>query len=120
MDEEEVLPVNTIPRRSDFLAGLGIKPGGLGAQLFSGIYDGIFVSSIDLRDQYTRYYCVEYPSFQIYLECAHEIYLDLEELEKQHILKFKSSMQLISRHYDDNVFDKVMECVRKLETAHEN
>ena len=117
--ESLVLPVNIIPTIHEFLDVLRIKPVGLGAQLFTGVYDQFFVSSVDLKDEYEKYYCVEYPSLRSYLELAHEIYLSPEELEKKHILKIKSPSGVVDQSYDDNMLSVVLDCIKKLEALHE-
>jgi hypothetical protein len=121
VDEDDlILSVNFIPTFEQFLEALHIKSAGLGAQLFNGVYNQIFVWSTDLRDEYEKYYCVEYPQLNAYLELAHEIYLNPEELEKKHILKIKSPSGIADKAYDDNVLDIVIDCIRKLEAMHED
>jgi len=121
MDEEiDILSVDVIPEFGEFLHVLKLGRNGLGAQLFRSVYDHIFVSSTDLRKEYDRYYCVEYGSLQEYLECAHEAYLEEGELEKAHILKFKLNYGLIDPAYEDNILDKVVDAIRKLEGKSED
>lgn len=119
-EKDLVLPLRRIPPLDEFLNALKIKPSGLAAQLFTGVYNQLFPWSNDLRSQYDRYYCVEYPTLATYLELAHEIYLDPDELEKPHILKIKSPGGVLDEAYDDNVRDTVIACVRKLEDSHED
>ncbi|WP_133244819.1 hypothetical protein [Caulobacter radicis] len=121
MNEEDlILPVDRIPTTAEFLGALGIRPGGLGAQLFTEVYEQFFRWPTDLRDQYERYYCVEYPTFRQYLEFAHEIYLEPGQLEKRHILKIKSPGGVVDRAYEDNVLETVIECINKLEACNED
>jgi hypothetical protein len=115
-----VLPLHRIPALDEFLDALKIKPAGLAAQLFTGVYNQLFAWSKDLRAQYDQYYCVEYPTLADYLELAHGIYLDSTELEKAHILKIKSPGGVLEEAYDDNVRDTVIACVRKLEDSYED
>ncbi|MCO5792668.1 MAG: hypothetical protein HEQ21_07600 [Blastomonas sp.] len=118
--EDLILPVSRIPDVAEFLAALEVKPGGLGGKLFTEIYEQFFLWSTDLRVEYERYYCVEYPTLQRYLELAHEMELTPEQLEKQHILKVKSPGGMIDRAYDDNIFDVVIDCIKKLEGSNES
>lgn len=121
MDEEKLIfAVNVIPEFDDFLAALKLNNAGLGAQLFKSVYDHIFVASADLRREYDRYYCVEYPSLAEYLECAHDVYLDQDDLEKNHILTFKQDNGLMNDAYDDNILETVIDSIRKLESEYEN
>jgi hypothetical protein len=118
--DESVLSVDYIPSTNEFLGGLGIKPKGLGSQLFKSVYEQFFVWSVDLRQEYEKYYCVEYQSFRHYLEVAHEIYLDPKELEKKHILEIGSLSGVVDQMYDSNSFDAVIACIKKLEASREN
>lgn len=119
-EKDLVLSLRRIPPLDEFLDALKIKPGGLAAQLFTGVYNQIFSWSKDLRAQYEQYYCVEYPTLATYLEFVHEIYLDPAELENAHILKIKSPGGVLEEAYDDNVWDTVIACIRKLEDSHED
>lgn len=119
-EKDLVLPLRRIPPLDEFLDALKIKPAGLAAQLFTGVYNQLFSWSKDLRAQYDQYYFVEYPTLATYLELVHEIYLDPAELEKTHILKIKSPGGVLEEAYDDNVRDTVIACIRKLEDSHED
>ena len=119
MGDDLILAVDHMPEIREFLEALEVRPGRFGAQLFTEIYEQFFTGSTNLRDQYERYYCVEYSTLQTYLELAHEIYLATEELEKRYILKIKSPSGIVDRAYDDNVLDVVIDCIRKLEVSDE-
>lgn len=110
-----ILPTSRIPSVGEFLDVLHIRPGGFAAQIFTAVYDQFFSWSKDLRVEYERYYCVEYPTFANYLELAHEIYLEPAELEKAHILRIKSPGGVLDESYNENVRDTVIDCIRKLE-----
>ncbi|UXS48281.1 hypothetical protein [Agrobacterium tumefaciens] len=121
MDEETyILSVDIVPDFNEFLSALKIKNTGLGAQLFKSVYDHLFVASTDLRQEYERYYCVEYPSLGEYIECTHDVYIDDSELEKTHILKFKQDNALMNEAYDDNILETVVEAIRRLEDKNED
>jgi hypothetical protein len=121
MNEKDlILPMSRIPSVGEFLGILHIKPAGFAAELFTNIYNDLFVWSTDLRSEYERYYCVEYPTFVNYLELAHEIYLEPTDLEKSHVLKIEYLGGLLEEAYDDNVLDTVITCIRKLEESHES
>ncbi len=115
-----ILPTNYIPTVREFLEALEIRPNGLGAQLFTEVYEEFFCQSTDLRGQYEKYYCVEYKTLRKYLEFAHEVYLDPDQLEKMHILEIESPGGVVDEMYDDNVLDKVLDCLKRLEALHEN
>jgi hypothetical protein len=119
-EEDLILTVNRMPAVDEFLKSLEVKPAGLGAQLFTEVYEQFFTWSTDLRDQYERYYCVEYPTLQRYLELAHEIYLTSDQLEKRYILKIKSPGGVVDQAYDDNILDVVIDRIKKLEESDEN
>jgi len=115
-----VIPTNYVPNDVEFLGALGIRPNGLAAQLFKSVYDRFFVFSTDLRDQYERYYCVEYPDFETYLAVACDVYMDRSELEKTHVFSIKSLGGVVDTAYDDNALNAVVDCLRQLEADHEN
>lgn len=119
-DKDLILPASRIPSVDEFLDILRIKPAGFAAQLFTRAYNQFFAWSKDLRVEYERYYCVEYPTFASYLELAHEIYLEPAQLEKVHILKMKAPGGVLDQAYDDNVLGTVIDCIRKLEDNHES
>lgn len=69
MNEKDlVLPMDRVPEVNELLGALKIKPTGLAARLMTNVYNQFFIWSTDLRDEYERYYCVEYSSFASYLE----------------------------------------------------
>lgn len=119
-DRDFVLPMSRIPSLEEFLDILQIKPAGFAAQLFTAVYDQLFSWSKDLRLEYERYYCVEYPTFASYLELAHEIELEPHDLGKAHILKVKSPGGVLDEAYDDNVMDAVLDSINKLEGNNED
>lgn len=119
-EEDLILPMARIPSVDEFLDILHIKPEGFAAQLFTAVYNQFFDWSKDLRAEYERYYCVEYPTFASYLELAHEIHLEPAQLEKAHILKINSPGGVMDGAYDDNVRDTVIDCIKKLEARHES
>ena len=118
-DKDVILPTSNIPSVAEFLDALHIKPAGFAAQVFTAVYDQFFSWSKDLRVEYEKYYCVEYPTFANYLELAHEIYLEPEDLEKAYILRVKSPHGVVDEAYNDNVGSIVIDCIRKLERRHE-
>jgi hypothetical protein len=119
-EKEMIFPITYIPTIGEFLEALRIKPGGLGAQLFTSVYDQFFTWSLDLRNEYDRYYCVEYATLAVYLETAHEIQLEPADLAKRHILKMRSPGGVLDQAYDDNVLDTVISSIRELEANHED
>lgn len=118
-DRDLILPTSRIPSVEEFLGILHIKPAGFAAQLFTAVYNQFFSWSKDLRVEYERYYCVEYPTFATYLEVMHEICLDPAELGKTYILKIDSPGGVLDEAYNDNVMDTVIDCIKKLEDSHE-
>lgn len=119
-DDDLILTTNCQPTLADFLEALGVRPTGLGAQLFTAVHNQFFVCSTDLRQEYEKYYCVEYLTLRDYLELAHEICLDSAALEKKYILKIKSPSGVVDRVYEDSSLDVVLDCLRKLEKACED
>lgn len=119
-EKDLILPISRIPSVEEFLDILHIKSATFAAKLFTAVYNQFFIWSQDLRSDYQRYYCVEYPTFASYLELAQEIYLEPADLEKAYILKIESPGGVLEEAYDDNVRDIVINCIRKLEDSHES
>jgi hypothetical protein len=121
MNEKDlILPMDRVPDVTELFGALKIKPTGLAATLMSNVYNQFFIWSTDLRDEYERYYCVEYPSFASYLELAHEIYLDPDALAKRHVLKIKSPGGVVDEAYDGNAMEAILGCLKTLESNREN
>lgn len=118
-EKDIILPMNRIPSVDEFLDILHIKPAGFASQIFTAVYHQFFTSSKDLRVEYERYYCIEYPTFASYLELAHEICLEHADLEKPYIFQIKSPGGVLEEAYPENVQNTVIDCIRKLEESHE-
>lgn len=121
-DEVElVLPTSWEPDRSRFFAKLGIKPGGLAAQLFDPVFDSLFVRSEDARRDFDMYYSVEYGTLESYLEARHGIVLGDADLEKAHIFLCRQLPSLIDTNWGEgNKLDEVLQAVSELESASED
>ena len=118
---ELVLPTSWEPDRSRFLEQLGIKPGGLAAQLFDPVFDSLFLHSEDARRDFQMYYSVEYGSLESYLETRHGIVLDGTDLEKTHIFLCRRLPSLIDSNWrEENKLDEVLLAIKELESAHED
>ena len=117
---EFILPTSWDPDCSEFLAAMGIRPKGLGAQLFESLYDSLFTHSTDATREYERYYSVEYPSLGAYIAAVHGEELEEDELNKKHIFLIGYVPQIIDRKWDDSKYAVVMECLDGLEKSHEN
>lgn len=51
------------PTREQFLRRAGVRQNTYAAELISDLYDDIFVHSKNLREEYLKYYKIEYPKF---------------------------------------------------------
>ncbi|XCN72223.1 MAG: hypothetical protein Q3M24_18240 [Candidatus Electrothrix aestuarii] len=113
-----VLPTSWEPDREEFLAALGISRGGLGEQLFGTVYNALFVASIELKDEFNKYYSVEYASLAEYLEIRYGETLSEEELETDRVFFVTWLPQVIDNDwYEDNKLDIILQCIKKLEEA---
>lgn len=119
-ENDLILPLQRIPSAEEVFKALGIRTGGLAAQLFGRVHQQLFAWSTDLREQYDRYYCVEYPTLAAYLDMAHDIHLESDDLAKRYVFKVQSPGGVLDEAYDDNVLDAVLGCIRTLELAHED
>ncbi len=112
-----VLPTSWEPDRNEFLAALGISREGLGEQFFGTVYDALFVASIEVKDDFKKYYSVEYANLAEYLEIRYGVALSEEDLEVDRVYMVTWLPQVIDDMYDDNKLDTVLECIEKLEEA---
>ena len=121
MEEEAriIFPLNIKPSLEEFLGGLAIKNGGLAAQLFKPIYEQFFVYSQDIKEEYVKYYSIEYPTLGEYIEICHGEELSEEQLDKNFIYKFKNRASLLNPVYDGNYFEHVVELLKKMEKYNE-
>lgn len=112
-----ILPTSWVPNREQFLAALGVSRGGLGEQFFGTVYDALFVSSIEVKSEFNKYYSVEYVNLAEYLEIRYGEALSEEALEADMVFMVTWMPQVIDDIYEDNKLDAVLECISKLEGA---
>lgn len=117
---ELVLATSWQPNEVDFLKMLKLKPGGIGAQFFEGAFACLFSDSINAKREFERYYSVEYGTLDRYLDGRYGIILDVDELEKENLFLCTWLSSALDKSYDDNQFENVMMCIRKLEGENEN
>lgn len=116
-DVKLILPTSWEPNRNEFLAALGVSGGGLGEQLFGAVYEALFIASIELKDEFKKYYSVEYASLAEYLKIRYGEDLSEEDLEADRVFMITWLPQVIDDVYEDNKLDIVLECIEKLEEA---
>lgn len=114
---ELVLSTSWEPDRNEFLAALGVSRGGLGEQFFGTVYDALFVASIEVKDEFKKYYSVEYATLAEYLEIRYGESLSEEDLEANRVFMVTWLPEVIDDRYEDNKRDTVLECIKKLEEA---
>lgn len=109
-----VLSTSWKPDLKDFLSALGVTNGGLGEQLFSPVYDALFLSSIEVKDEFHRYYSVEYAHLAEYVEIRYGEVLSERDIDADRIFIVTWLPQVIDKAYEDNKLDAVIECITKL------
>lgn len=113
-----ILPTSWQPDRNEFLSALGISPGGLGELFFGSVYDAFFVTSIEVKSEFKKYYSVEYSSVADYLEIRHGESVSDDELEANFVFLITWLPQVVDDVYEESRLDTVLRCIRKLEEAH--
>jgi len=108
------------PSLSEFFGILSVTPGGLAAQLTKDVYDAFFVGSLDLKEEYRRYYCVEYPTLRYYLAIVHGERFEKAELDQAHIFCITSLPQMIDEVQGGTYLDSVLEALNKWRADREN
>lgn len=110
-----VIPTSWKPDRNAFLAALGISHRGIGEQFFGTVYDALFIASIEVKNEFKKYYSVEYVNLAEYLEIRYGQVLNEEDLDADQIFLVTWLPQLIDDIYEDNKLDTVIECIKNLE-----
>ncbi|MDG2647475.1 hypothetical protein QTO12_07615 [Vibrio owensii] len=96
------------PNLEEFLSSLGISSGGFGAQIFSSVYDAFFKFSINLTEEYERFYSVEYGCLSDYVEIRYGRKLSDEDLEAKRIFAVTRIPQVVDDDYEDNKLEVVL------------
>ncbi len=55
--------LKSMPTREDFLRRAGVRENSYAGELVLNLYDDVFVYSKNLREEYLKYYKIEYPKF---------------------------------------------------------
>lgn len=114
------LPFPTPPSLSEFFDILSVKPDGLAAQVTKKVYDAFFVGSLDLKEEYRRYYCVEYPTLRYYLAMVHGERFEDADLERTHIFRITDLPQMVDDFQGGTYLDTVLEVLKKWRAGREN
>lgn len=112
-----VIPTSWKPDRNEFLAALGISLGGIGEQFFGTVYDALFIASIEVKNEFKKYYSVEYVNLAEYLEIRYGKVFSENDLDTDRVFLVTWLPQLIDDTYEDNKLDAVVECIKNLEEA---
>ncbi|MCU8045736.1 MULTISPECIES: hypothetical protein [unclassified Shewanella] len=109
MDEVKfIVATSWEPNFEEFLSSLGISSRGLGAQIFSSVYDAFFKSSINVTEEYERFYSVEYGCLSDYVEIRYGKKLSDEDLEAKRIFAVTWMPQVVDDNYEDNKLEAVL------------
>ncbi|MGA3697031.1 hypothetical protein ACPAVH_14290 [Enterobacteriaceae bacterium TYF_5] len=109
------------PNIEEFLSSLGISVGGFGGQLFSSVYDALFKTSINVKEEYDRFYSVEYGCLSDYVEIRYGRSLSDEDLDAERIFAVTWLPQVIDDAYEENKLEVVMDSLARLnEEPNEN
>ena len=55
--------LKSLPTREEFLRRAGVRENSYAGELVRNLYDDVFVYSKNLREEYLKYYKIEYPKF---------------------------------------------------------
>ncbi len=113
-----VIKTSWEPDRNEFLTALGIIPGALGEKFFGEVYDALFVTSVEAKSEFKKYYSVEYADFATYLEIRYGEYLDDKEEDVERVYIVVDCLpQVLDVAYEDSKLDTVLKCISKLSEA---
>lgn len=110
-----VVATNWKPNRLEFLSALGISIGGFGAQVFSDVYDCLFITSINVKEEFNKYYSVEYASLSEYVVIRYNHVLSENDAESEQIFLVTGLPLILNTNYEGNQLDTVLECIQNLE-----
>ena len=116
-DERFILSLDKIPSFEELLLQMKIAPVGFGSIVLGYIYKNIFSSSLDLKEQYFKYYSVEYHTFEEFIFKKVGIKASSSELARKHVLLIDWFMSLLDPSYEGNFLNTV---INQLEVYREN
>ncbi|TGT93882.1 hypothetical protein [Mesorhizobium sp. M5C.F.Ca.ET.164.01.1.1] len=119
-DAKLILPFPKPPTLAEFFEMLFVKPHGLAAQVTEHVYYDFFLGSLDLKEEYRRYYCVEYANLGDYIVMCHGEYLEEADLNQEHIFRIKHLSQIVDPLYSDNYLESVLETLKKWKSDRED
>ncbi|MCR9137609.1 MAG: hypothetical protein NXI27_16550 [Alphaproteobacteria bacterium] len=112
-----ILPTSWEPNKEAFLAKLGVSRGRLGEHFFGKVYDAFFVHSIEIKQEFEKYYSVEYANLADYVEIVYGEILSDDDLEQDRVFFVTWLPQVVDDICGDNKLDTVLECIEGLERA---
>ena len=65
--------LKSLPTRDEFLRRAGVRENSYAGELVLNLYDELFVYSKNLREEYCKYYKIEYPSFSDFADSVSSI-----------------------------------------------
>lgn len=98
---EFIIFADSIKDKEQFLEDAKLAEGSYAAKIFGGVYDNITKYSIDLKDEYSKYYQVEYSDFETFLRKKHhfsrELISELKDgFDSNMVIYFEKSISLLS------------------------
>ena len=106
------------PNLEQLLSSLGVSSGGLGEQLFASVYDAFFETSINLKEEYDRFYSVEYDSLSDYIQIRYGKTLSNDDLEAERVFAVTWLPQIVDNAYEESKLDVVMNTISMLSKVH--
>jgi len=113
-----ILATSWKPNRKAFFTALGVSDEGLGEQLFGPVYDLLFIGSVEVKDEFRRFYSIEYAHLAEYVEIRYGKVLSEDELEAEQVFIVTDYLpQIIDDSYEESKLNTVLECIEKLAEA---
>jgi hypothetical protein len=116
-DKELVVSLDRIPNFEEFLNQMKVAPTGFGAVILKYIYKNLFFHSIDHKEEYVKYYSIEYDTIDDYLLKKVGLEITTAESSRRHILRIERLSSLIDPAYEDNFLEMFL---HKLEVYRED
>jgi len=120
-DEYIISLESTVPE-SVCLQRAGVRPGSYAASLVSRWYEQIFIDSLNLKDDFDRFYKIEYSNFAVYLHKRHLFSCDdIAQIEKEY-LRSKVIIHYTqpASFFEDGIGEDLLQAILEPEKCHEN
>jgi hypothetical protein len=113
--EHYIVSLRTSISESTFIERAGVLANSYAGRLVSRLYEGLFLTSLDLKRDFDKYYSVEYGQFANYLRKRHLFHHDdASEFEQEYsrsesIIYYKRAYSFLEDGVGENLLKSLLE-----------